>query len=233
MEIYMHNQLTILSFGGGQDSTVLLLMMIYNQHFRKKYAPNDLIVVMSDTGNEHKHTYEHTKKMGALCQEHSIPFFFLTGDMGYHSPFWVDLVTAQTRSPGKYKPTMIQTNTHSCTDSLKLGPIYKFIDEYINTAYYNDQFTIAPTRGVRKKALKKFYEDYGYLKVLIGFAKGEERRVHKSINLQNKQRQDQVKKKEKGLNGGWEHIIDRVFPLIDLGMSRSDCIKYIETILPY
>lgn len=51
--------LTLLSFGAGQDSTAILLKLIHDADFRTKYAPQDLIVVFSDTGDEHDETYAH------------------------------------------------------------------------------------------------------------------------------------------------------------------------------
>lgn len=51
--------LTVLSYGGGQDSTALILKVIHDESFRAKYIPGDFIVVMADTGNEHKETIEY------------------------------------------------------------------------------------------------------------------------------------------------------------------------------
>lgn len=53
--------LTILSFGAGQDSTALLYKIILDKDFRNEYAPNDLVVIMADTKNEHDKTIAHRK----------------------------------------------------------------------------------------------------------------------------------------------------------------------------
>ncbi len=59
--------LTILSFGAGQDSTTLLKLYKHDLSFRNKYAPGDFLVVMSDTGNEHHETYLHVERTKEFC----------------------------------------------------------------------------------------------------------------------------------------------------------------------
>ncbi len=49
--------LTVLAFGGGQDSTAILYRIALDKAFRSRYVKGDLLVLMSDTGNEHPHTY--------------------------------------------------------------------------------------------------------------------------------------------------------------------------------
>jgi predicted phosphoadenosine phosphosulfate sulfurtransferase len=69
---------TFLSFGGGHDSTAILLKLIHDETFRQQYAPDRLIVIFSDTGNERPATYTHIAKMEQLlimcfsvpCQTH-------------------------------------------------------------------------------------------------------------------------------------------------------------------
>lgn len=56
-----YSPLTILSFGGGQDSTTILYKLVFDADFKARYAPGDLLVLMADTGNEHPETYSHVK----------------------------------------------------------------------------------------------------------------------------------------------------------------------------
>lgn len=220
----LNKNLTVLSFGGGQDSTAILLKLIYNKTFRKKYAPDHLIVVMSDTGNEHPYTYKHVEIMRRLCEKNSIPFFFLTSDQGYHAPSWPNLIDPQIRpKSSKHKATLVQLGMKSCTDKLKIVPIYKFLDEYVNEQYEYG-YKVQEVRGCRKKALLRYFEEHGHLRVLIGYAKGEEGRAERAMKLQEKQRKN---------TRGWQHIIDRQFPLIDIAMNREACVKYIEKNVPY
>jgi hypothetical protein len=187
MTITTTKQLTILSFGGGQDSATILWMYINDYNgFRAKYVPGDFVVVMSDTGNEHKHTYKYLETTKALCKKHGIEFHFLRAKDGYHSKAWQNLIDPQLRPEGgEYKPTMVQLNTKSCTAKLKLDPIYKFVDEWINTKYAFG-FPIAKTRGCLKRAVKKFGQTYGKVNVIIGYAAGEEKRVNKSLAAEAK-----------------------------------------------
>ena len=119
---------------------------------------------------------------------------------------------------------MVQLGTKSCTDKLKLVPIYKFLDEYVN-GLMGYGFKIHKNHGCLKKALKKYYKENGTINVLIGFSKGEEKRALKGVKLQEKQQ----------LTEGdiWEKSLNREFPLIDIGMDRTDCQKYITSIMGY
>lgn len=220
-----NSNLTVLSFGGGQDSTTILLKYIYDPSFRLEYAPEDFIVVMSDTGNEHDYTYVHVEKMEKLCKEHNIPFFFLTNDMGYHTNAWPDLITPQMRDENEdLKPTMVQLGTKSCTDKLKIVPIYKFLDEYINSKM-GYGFNVHKNRGCLKKAIKQFYKENGTIRVLIGFAYGEESRAAKSIKLQERQNATE--------GDLWEKALNREYPLIPLKLDRHECQKYITGCIGY
>ena len=216
--------LTVLSFGGGQDSTALLLLYIHDKSFRETYAPGDFMVVMSDTGNEHQYTYDHVKHIQNLCKQHKIEFHFLEKGDKYHTGAWPDLITPQTRKKGdEYKRTMVQLGTKSCTDKLKLGPIYKFLDEWINEKYFDSFHKINSTRGCLKKPIRRFCEEKGSIRMMIGFAYGEEKRA---ISCRR------VEAKKIG-SGAWDEKILKSFPLIDLEMDRDKCQKYIEDQLGY
>ena len=218
--------LTVLSFGGGQDSTAILLLMIFCPGIRKRYAPGRLLVVMSDTGNEHGYTYSHVDKMMKLCQQFDIEFHFLTPDMGYHTPAWQNIVDPQCREEGsKFKETMVQLKTKSCTDKVKIGPIYKFLDAWINKEMGYD-FKVYQEGGCKKQAMKKFHAENGRIKILIGFAQGEEGRAEKSDKLQANEWAG------KGRHA-WGKYIERFYPLIDLGMNRQACQDYINEKLGY
>ena len=155
------NDLTVLSFGGGQDSTALLLMYISDEKFRRDFAPGKFIVVMSDTGDEHDYTYANVEAMKKLCSANGIPFYFLEAGDTYHTPAWPDAITPQLREEGgEFKPTMIQLSTKSCTDKLKIQPIYKFLDAWLNTEF-DYGFKVQKSGGCNKKAFNKFVEDNG------------------------------------------------------------------------
>ena len=52
------SNLTVLSMGLGQDSTTILFKIVFDAEFRARYAPEKLLVLFSDTGNEHPFTYQ-------------------------------------------------------------------------------------------------------------------------------------------------------------------------------
>jgi len=58
--------ITVSSFGGGTDSTAMLIGMY------QKGEKVDLIL-FADTGGEKPHTYEHIKRFSAWLVEHGMP----------------------------------------------------------------------------------------------------------------------------------------------------------------
>lgn len=87
----MKETLTVLSFGGGQDSTALAYKLVYDADFRAKYAPGRILVIMSDTNDEHKETLANVATMKTFFAANRIEFVHLTNDMGFHSPAWQGL----------------------------------------------------------------------------------------------------------------------------------------------
>lgn len=194
--------LAVLSFGGGQDSTTILYKLCYEQDFRQKYAPGDLIVVMADTKNEHEETYEHVTQMQALCAVHDIPFFFIEN---HASGDWKDgLISYYEKTNTVGSKGFMKT----CTDRLKIKPIYNWLDSYIHSTY------LTPV-SQNKKAIRYFARKNGKIKMLIGIARGEESRIA-----------DPSKIKQKWM----KESIERVYPLVDLGMDRKDCHSYMNEI---
>lgn len=194
----MKNKLTILSYGGGQDSTALLLKYAYDAGFREKYAPDDFLVVMSDTGDEHNYTYNHIEWTKRFCLDHKIEFHHLTPSRGFHTPAWQGLIEWQRRTGN-----IVMLGIKSCTDKLKIVPIYKFLDLWISKKYN------LPYNG-RKQSIKAFKEKYNQdINVMIGISRGEEQRV-----------------KEKRVATGWKSCVTTIYPLINMGMDRKDCQNY-------
>jgi hypothetical protein len=192
----VQTELTVLSFGGGQDSTAILVKLIHDQAFRSHYAPGELIVVMADTGNEHGHTYRHVKGTRDLCKKYGIPFFMITPDLGFHGSA-PDLISywKKTNSIGS------KLYVKSCTDRLKLRPLYKFIDDYL--AKKMGGIFKGP-----KAATKAWKEKNGKIKMLIGIARGEESRVGDPAKIPEKYKRE---------------CFQFIYPLIECGLDRKDC----------
>jgi 3'-phosphoadenosine 5'-phosphosulfate sulfotransferase (PAPS reductase)/FAD synthetase len=197
-------KLTVLSFGAGQDSTAILYRLIYEPFFKKTYAPGDLIVVMADTGNEHPKTIAHRKWVQTLCAKKKIPFYFITGDMGHTSPSWSKGLKGFYRSANAIGSKAFPK---TCTDKLKITPIYNWLEQYVHTTYSTEKVGL-------KRALQEFAKKYGKIDMLLGIAAGEEKRA--STN------EDSI--------AIWMRLaINKVYPLIDLGLDRQACQDYIKS----
>ncbi len=196
-------KLTVLSFGGGQDSTAILYKLIDDQEFRIRYAPDDLLVVMADTGNEHEETYQHCKEVEQLCKDHGIPFFLIEPNQGYNAPSWnkglIPFYEGNDTIGSKAFPK-------TCTVNLKITPIYNFINEWVHVNYNT-------TKLSRKGAIKEFVEKNCKIDVLIGIARDEEKRA--STN-------------EQSTEIWMRKNINKVYPLLEIGMNRQDCQDFIK-----
>lgn len=191
--------LTYFLFGGGQDSTTILLKIIHDKEFRAKHIKGRLLVAMSDTGAEHTHTYKHIQLIIDLCHKHGIEFFFITSSDGYHSVTWQSLEE-------QYKRTMTIGSAafpQTCTDNLKVKPCDRFLDAWVQRNYTGAM--------KQKRAIHKFYEQHGSIRYILGFAKGEEKRTTKGNKFDAKWKQ---------------RCVERYFPLIEEGLTRQDCIDF-------
>jgi 3'-phosphoadenosine 5'-phosphosulfate sulfotransferase (PAPS reductase)/FAD synthetase len=193
------NELTVLSFGGGQDSTALLYRYAFDPEFRRQYAPGKFIVSMAATLDEHPETNSHVEEVKRFCATQAIEFVHITPDMGYHGGKWQG-----------YRQFLNATSTcgskafrKTCTDNLKIKPIYRFLEWWIGKTY---GFVVG-----RKSAFYEFQRHYGKVRMLIGIAKGEESRCGEALEK-------------------WQReTVERVYPLIDLGLDRQGCQDYIAS----
>jgi len=206
-------QLTVLSFGAGQDSTDILYRIMLYQEFREKYVKGHFIVVESDPGNEHKHTYEHVNYIKALCHQYGIEFYFLTNGE-YHPATWQTLEGQFIKNDS----IMSLMGPRSCTDNLKIKPIYNFIDHYIAKKYYGYNSVIQP-KG--KNFIKKFAKDHSRIRMIIGIAAGEEQRIKKATKKELKANQTDAFKKHKNPVPLWFRLaVEKIYPLVLEGIAR-------------
>jgi hypothetical protein len=218
----MARKLCCLSFGAGVDSTALLQMYTHDPNFRATYAPEDFIVIFCSTEDEHDETNVHRENIRQQCKERGIPFFYITGDMGYHSSTWAG---------GLYNTWNEKLTIGSvafpatCSPNLKSTPFYHFLADYVRDRYgYTEP---------GKKSLEAFAAERGKIDVLIGFGKGEESRMPdyepaqtsfdfaKPLDTQPLWRKNAIRLR---------------FPLIDMGMDRQACMDYLESVketVPY
>jgi hypothetical protein len=98
----------VLSFGGGVNSTALLLRLV-----REGRAPDR--VVFADTGEEHPRTYAYLGRVRAFCEERGIPFDVVRS----HHGRLVDYYTAARAVPSIQR--------RDCTTKFKLDPIRRHL----------------------------------------------------------------------------------------------------------
>ena len=201
--------LTVLSFGAGQDSAALWNMYRYDDKgFRKRYAPGDFIVICADTGNEHPETYRYIEEVKTLSMIEGIRFVHITPDMGYHGEGWHSLDQQYDTRKNVGSKAFFKT----CTDKLKIQPIYKFLGEYVDQKY-------SPPGQKKiykgKAPLVAYAEQHGPIKVLIGFAHGEQTRVGKAKDEDLPQ---------------WQVLsTEKEYPLLDMEMDRQACQDYVRS----
>jgi hypothetical protein len=169
---------------------------------------------MSGTGNEHPDTDAYVETVKALCAARGVEFFHLTPDLGYHTGAWKGGLVGQwtansTIGSASYPP--------SCSDSLKISPIWRFIEDYVEKHY--------GYQAGRKAGLKAFVRDFGKIRCILGIAKGEETRVQESA-----QTAFDFVKSTKSERVWFTECVERVYPLIDLGLDRAGCQAYIRSV---
>lgn len=198
--------ITFLSNGAGQDTTYLIHRFINDPEFKARHVKGQLIVVGSDTGDEHDHTYEHIHYLRYICKNAGIPFYWLIPEMGFHSLAWQSLFGQFYRNNNIGSAAFSQT----CTDNLKVQVINKFMEWYLFKHY---GYPMA-----QKKGFYQFYEDHGALRLILGFADKEESRTA------NGNKFDPVWKVKS---------VERYYPLIIEGVDRQAAINYNEANIPH
>jgi hypothetical protein len=97
----------------------------------------------------------------------------------------------------------------SCTDNLKIKPIYNFLEDYIGKRFYRRNMAFAKSK---KGFIKRFAKQHGKIRVLIGISAEEEGRIAKDFRL------------------SWmRKSLTRVYPLVETGMTRQACQDWIKT----
>lgn len=197
---------TILWYGGGQDSTAILFKSVYDESFKEKFITGDLVVVCSDTGNEFPETYDYINEIvKPFCNSHKIHFTHITPDMGHHPKTWHSL-QAQFE---KNNRVMSVTFPKTCTDNLKIKPCYNYLEQYLKEKY----------GFIGNKPKSVFYEyvrQFGKLNVIIGFGADEIERIENNVI-------------KKDLSPKFvKNCINKIYPLVDIGFSRYDCQQAIK-----
>lgn len=199
-------QLTVLSYGAGQQSTAVLLKLLFDGGFRARYAPGRLLVLAADTGNEDPRTYAHLDRMRRLCGEHGEELVHITSDMGFHTAAWRSLAhhyRSGRRIGSKAFPK-------SCSANLKILPQFRYLAWRLANDY---------GLGHRRQYSRTVREYTGLsgrrVAFLIGISAEEaKRRIPDENDAPKWQRE----------------YLQRRYPLTDMGWDRADCQNYIQSL---
>ncbi len=194
-------QLTVLSFGAGQDSTAILVRIIEDARFKRDYVVGQLIVVFADTKNEHAHTYAYISYIKMICKVAKIPFVVVEPEKWAGGKWKQGLVGFWKQNKAVGSKAFPKT----CTDQLKIRPIYKWLEEFIHITF--------ETKSVgKKKAFYEYFYKYGKVRVLIGIASGEESRASNEPT---------------GMKW-FDECVEKIYPLIEQKMDREACQQTIN-----
>lgn len=209
---------TLFSCGGGQNSAALLNLYLHDAAFRERYVDGDLLVMMADTGAEHPETVEYVKEIRRQCMRAGVPFIHVTPDLGYHTGNWKKGLLGQYEATSTVGSV---TFSASCTDSLKIAPTYKALEDWVSQEY-----GFATGRG--KLALKEYVATYGRkIPVWIGFGAEEAHRLPAPAAQLGF---DGILAKEKPRNLWFTECIQTVYPLVELGMDRAACQEFVRSV---
>jgi hypothetical protein len=203
----------ILSHGMGQDSACLLSLLTDPNRpevWERYVGGAELIVVHSDTGNEHQATVDYRTHVRDLCAEHGITYVQVDLEDGFHTGAWRFGLVGQwqanhTIGSAAYPAT--------CSDSLKVQPIWKAIN-----AFCGKRFGVS---DYRKGGLKEHLRRYGAIPTIIGIAKGEEKRIRATAQLPLLPQEEDT--------GWFATCVKRIYPLMDMGMDRAAAQAYLRS----
>jgi lambda repressor-like predicted transcriptional regulator len=160
---------------------------------------------MASTEDEHPHTVKHTERIQEYCQKQGIEFYQLTPEMGYHPDSWAGGLRGHYE---KYDVIMSKAmRNKSCSDSLKIRPIYNFLSEYVNR-----EFLHGMSRPQGKVALKEYAIRYGKIRVLLGITHEEQSRIDES----------------KSFSAWMDICVEKTYPLVEMKYDRKCCQEYIR-----
>ena len=222
-------QMEFLSFGGGVDSTALLNAHLNINEFSKwikmkvaevrKIIPNYDAIVFSDPGSEWPETYENIEYAERLCYEQRVRFEIVR----YKQGFYRHKGTNERIKVTKWRK-LPKTEKEDYFYSVEHLPIHEWL---INKDAESGQLPLMPGSshvcsdkykgGVQRKwADEEFPESSKTWS--LGIEANESRR-HKRFTMNKSAR------KEKGVV---EHAHEFRYPLIELGMTRADCLEWLK-----
>jgi 3'-phosphoadenosine 5'-phosphosulfate sulfotransferase (PAPS reductase)/FAD synthetase len=211
--------LIVISHGMGTDSSTILEIFRNHPEIKNAYIPEDadVLVIFSDLGIEFPETYKEIPHQKKIAKELGWAFVHLTSDMGFHPKY----IESEKRAPTIYdwwknaKSIGMVSGDKRCTDRWKINPIWSYVSDWIDNKY---GFHVNTPNNSKKALYEYTKRAKKKIKVIIGFAKGEEDRAKRAREA--KADAPYVKQNVK-----------KEFPLIDWGMDRKACNDYYEKVL--
>lgn len=225
--------LVVLSHGMGQDSAGIMALLTDPKRadfYQNFVGDAQLIVLHADTGAEHDRTVAYRDVVRAQCAEHNIPFLVITGDLGYHSGDWAHGLWGQWDAHGTINSVAFGA---SCSDSLKITPIWKVVNDLLADAYGIDAHGKVSTHPKGRAGLYTHLARHEKpVDCLIGIARGEERRIAggATCSAQMLFTDDQLPKQKPALAKWFQACVRRRYPLIDVGYDRLDIHAYLTAL---
>jgi hypothetical protein len=213
--------ITLFSHGMGQDSAGIAALLYDPDRpaLREQVlSGRQLLVVHSDTLAEHAYTVAYRKHARGFFAMHDVPYVELQPHDGFHSGGWRGGLLGQWDRNSTVGSAAFPA---SCSDSLKASPIWALVNELCGLLYGVD-----PHKHPGKNGLREHQRRFGKLVCIIGFAKGEEnRRLDAGCNEQL----ELIPSEKKTVRKWLLECVERVTPLIDLGMDRAAIQAYLQS----
>jgi hypothetical protein len=161
----------VLSYGGGLNSTALLIFLIKNNY------PLDL-VLFSDTGDEFPHTYETVKYYKKYCESKNIRFEIVRSKLAdsLYTYMWNK----------KIVPSRIRRD---CTSKFKISPMRKFLrNEYGKDQKFLQYIGIDfdEYHRMRESDVKYIENDYPLVDMQIGREQCEQILINEGLPVPKK-----------------------------------------------
>lgn len=133
--------LTALSFGGGRQTTAMLILAVNGE------IPRPDVVLFADTGCEWPETYNYIgQHIQPFCAENDLPFAIVRRD-------GVDIYSYYARANALPIP-----NQRSCTDQFKIWPMRKYSEELgINTYQIGFSFDEAGRANKLQRYIRRVF----------------------------------------------------------------------------
>lgn len=204
--------LVVFSHGMGQDSGALLALLLDSPRtlWKQIVADGDLVVIHSDTGNEHDtappgamDTISYRTWTRDFCNSHGVEYVQIEVTDGYHPGAWAGGLLGQYRANNTIGSVGFPS---TCSDALKVQPIWNYTN-----ARLARELDVDPAR---RGGLYAHRNIFGPIHTLIALAADELDRIPASSQL------ELIPKQQRDPRPWYTRCVKTIYPLVDLGVTR-------------